>query len=63
MNVEETAKQALWLFRQGMDTVAIARSLQIGEARASKLLWYARCKERNLPAEYLYGGVRKRIAE
>lgn len=62
MSVEQTAQEALSLFRQGKDTSEVAKVLQIGEARVSKLIWWARCKEKSLPADYLSSGILKRIA-
>ena len=42
---------ALELFRAGRDTADIAVALGVSEARASQLVWLARCGARNLPAE------------
>jgi hypothetical protein len=44
---------ALKLFRQGKDTADIAVTLGVSEARASQLVWLARCRAKNLPAELL----------
>ena len=54
--------QCLNLFRQGHDTFAIAKRLGISEAKASKLLWVARSREKGLPADYLRAGHVARIA-
>lgn len=45
--------KVLGLFRSGLDTAQIAKIMHIQEARASKLLWVARCHERGLPATFL----------
>ena len=44
---------ALQLFREGKDTADIAAALGVGEARASQLVWLARCRAKSLPAELL----------
>ena len=44
---------ALQLFREGRDTADIAQRLGVPEARASQLVWLARCRARGLPAEWL----------
>lgn len=62
MRPEEIAFEALRLFREGNDTLEITKGLQISEARASKLLWWVRCKEKGLPAEFIGDGHRRRIA-
>jgi hypothetical protein len=44
---------ALQLFREGNDTADIALALGVNEARASHLVWLARCRAKGLPAELL----------
>ena len=44
---------ALKLFRDGNDTADIAVMLGVSEARASQLIWLARCRANSLPAELL----------
>ena len=44
---------ALQLFGEGNDTADIALTLGVSEARASQLVWLARCRARGLPAELL----------
>ena len=51
--LEVMAKNALKEFRKGNDTAEIAAKLQISEARASRLVWVARCQEKGLPATFL----------
>lgn len=58
---EATAAACLLLFRQGLDTIEIGKRLKIPEARASKLLWIARSRNKGLPAEFLSNGVVKRV--
>ena len=55
----------IWrMFGTGMDTFDISKSLGIPEARVSMLLWAARCREKNLPADFLDEfGRRKVIAQ
>jgi predicted transcriptional regulator len=52
---------ALQLFREGRDTADIAEMLGVTEARASQLIWLARCRAKHLPAELLTpsGAVRR----
>jgi len=52
---------ALKLFREGKDTADIAIMLGVSEARASQLVWLARCRAKSLPAELLApcGSVRR----
>jgi len=52
---------ALQLFRQGNDTADVAVMLGVSEARASQLIWLARCRANSLPAELLEpsGSVRR----
>lgn len=52
---------SLKLFLAGKDTVEIGKSLGIPEARASKLLWVARCRARRLPADFIFNGAIRRI--
>lgn len=47
------AEYVLGLFRKGKDTVQIAKFLGLTEAKVSRLLWVARCRERNLPATFM----------
>ena len=51
--VDTLGLAALQLFREGRDTVEIAAVLGLSEARASQLVWLARCRAKNLPAEML----------
>ena len=46
-------KTILELFRSGMDTFDIAKLRGMGEAEASRTVWIQRCREKNLPQEYL----------
>lgn len=46
------AQQCLNLFRQGHDTIEIAKRLNMTEARVSKFVWVARCREKG-PATFL----------
>lgn len=60
---QELAQSALALFRLGLDTFDIARKLGIPEARASRLLWVARCHAKGLPADFrTKGRTIRRIA-
>lgn len=52
---------SLRLFLAGKDTVEIGKSLGIPEARASKLLWVARCRAKRLPADFIFNGAVRRI--
>lgn len=56
------AADCLKLFRACRDTLQIAESFDLPEARVSRLIWAARCRERGRPAEFLQGGILKRIA-
>jgi hypothetical protein len=47
------AERALTLFRYGMDTHDLAKTFGVSEAKASRLLWVARCRERGLPAIFM----------
>ncbi|HYE25080.1 MAG TPA: helix-turn-helix domain-containing protein [Clostridia bacterium] len=53
----------LRMFREGMDTFAIAKELNLSEATVSRHLWVARCREKGLPARFLSRGVVKQIAD
>ena len=52
MNSHALALRALQHFRHGFDTLEIGRKLGIPEARASRLLWVARCHAKGLPADF-----------
>jgi len=44
----------IWrMFQGGKDTFDIGKSLGIPEARVSRLLWAARCREKGLPAHFM----------
>lgn len=58
----DLAADCLRLFRSGSDTLEIAKTFDIPEARVSRLIWAQRCFERGLPAEFLQGDILKRIA-
>lgn len=49
----EMAPVALALFREGLDTFEIDRQMGIQESTASRLVWYARSLEHDLPAEFV----------
>jgi hypothetical protein len=53
ITVDMLGLAALQLFREGKDTADIAVMLGVSEARASQLIWMARCRANNLPAELL----------
>lgn len=48
----EKLPSALELFRLGLDTVDVARRLNITEAQASELIHCERCHARGLPIRY-----------
>lgn len=50
------AARCLQHFRNGFDTANIARRLAISEAKASRLVWVARCHAKHLPADYVAPG-------
>jgi hypothetical protein len=54
-------RAALKLFREGNDTADVAVMPGVNEARASQLIWLARCRANSLPAELLEpsGSVRR----
>ena len=56
-----TAELILQLFRDGFDTVEIARHLGLPESKASRYLWAARSWEKGLPAEYMHRDVVRSI--
>jgi hypothetical protein len=58
---ENMALRALQHFRHGFDTMEIAKRLGVTEARASMLVWAARCHARDLPADMLRAGEVRRI--
>ena len=63
MNSHDLALRALQHFRHGFDTVEIGRKLGIPAARASRLLWVARCHAKGLPADFrTKGRTIRRIA-
>jgi hypothetical protein len=45
--------EVLRRFRSGKDTLEIAREFSVSEARVSRLLWVARCRDKGLPATFL----------
>jgi DNA-binding transcriptional regulator LsrR (DeoR family) len=51
--MDRLSERALALFRYGMDTYDIAKTFGIPEAKASRLLWVARCREMGLPATFM----------
>lgn len=63
VSVADFPSRALALFRSGKDTLEIARHFGINEPRAARLVWFARCREKRLPADFLNrAGTLKRIA-
>lgn len=55
--------RALELFHEGKDTQEIALLMGVSEAKASRYVWAARCREKGLPADFLTSDKEaKRIA-
>jgi hypothetical protein len=52
----------IWrLFHDGKDTNDIAKSLAMPEARVSRLLWAARCREKRRPATFIDSHGRTKV--
>lgn len=52
----------LQLFRQGKDTLEIAKLLRISEAQVLRRIHEDRSREKGLPAEVMNRGVVRRVA-
>ncbi|RWO22834.1 hypothetical protein [Mesorhizobium sp.] len=52
MNAFES-EMALRRFRAGSDTAEIAAQMRLPEWKVSRLLWVARCREKDLPATFM----------
>lgn len=51
-NRDDLAVTAYGMFRSGMDTSQVAKSMKLSEAQASRLVWIGRCWAKGKPATY-----------